>query len=185
MSLDQGALGVLEVSSIGRGIAAADLMLKMASVEIQMARPVCPGKYLIMVRGSVSHVADAVERGTAVAGDALIDSLVLPRPHASIGPAISQTTGLTGVRALGVVECYTLCAAIQAADQAAKGAAIDLIEVRLAIMMAGKGFVTFSGDEAAVQSAVDLARAAAAKAGMLTSAIVIPRPADELIAFLV
>lgn len=183
--VDAGALGVLEISSIGRGIEAADAMLKRAAVDLHLSRPICPGKYLAMVRGPLADVRDAVETGVLTAGDSLVDSLVLTAPHPGLMPALTQTSGVNQCRALGIIECFTICAALKAADAAAKRADVALIEVRLAIMMAGKGFVTFTGDEAAVQEAVDTGRATAVADGMLATAVVIPRPREELLTFLV
>lgn len=183
--MEGDALGVLEMASIARGIEAADAMLKRADVTLHLSRPMCPGKHVTMVRGLLADVRTAVETGAAMAGDQLVDSLVLARPHPGLLPALTQTSGVTDLRSVGIVECFSLCAALKAADAAVTRAAIDLMEVRLAIMMAGKGFVTFTGDESAVQEAVDAAAAVASAEGMLAAAVVIPRPREELLSFLV
>ena len=45
------AIGLVELKSIPAGIQTADEMLKAAEVELIMANPVCPGKYVIIVSG--------------------------------------------------------------------------------------------------------------------------------------
>jgi microcompartment protein CcmL/EutN len=44
---------------------------------------------------------------------------------------------------------------IEGADAAVKAANVELIEIRLAMALGGKAFVTMTGNVAAVQSAVD------------------------------
>jgi microcompartment protein CcmL/EutN len=183
--MENGALGVLEMNSIACGIEAADAMLKRAAVSLYLSRPICPGKHITMVHGLLADVIEAVAAGAAMAGDRLVDSLILARPHPGLLPAMTQTSGVTGLSAVGIIECFSLCAALRAADAAVTRAAVDLIEVRLAIMMAGKGFVTFTGDESAVKEAVDAAAAIASGEGMLAAAVVIPQPREELLSFLV
>ena len=57
------AIGVVELISIARGYAAADAMLKAANVQLHAAKPVCPGKYAILVYGGVADVQSAGDIG--------------------------------------------------------------------------------------------------------------------------
>ena len=43
------AIGLVEIKSIPIGIETADEMLKAANVELIMANPICPGKYMILI----------------------------------------------------------------------------------------------------------------------------------------
>ena len=43
------AIGMIELSSIARGIETGDFMLKAAQVELNRASTVCPGKYMIII----------------------------------------------------------------------------------------------------------------------------------------
>lgn len=179
-----GALGSLETVSIAKGIEATDLMLKRADVDLLVSRVICPGKYLAVVTGSVEDVRDALEAGIASAGDSYADSLYLTNPDRVIFPALTQTTDLKGIEALGVVETYSLSSSIEAADRAAKKARVELLEIRMSIMLAGKSFVTFTGNHAAVKSAVEASAEAARVKGLLVYAVVIPHPRDEIKLFL-
>lgn len=178
------ALGIIEYCSIGRGLRACDAMLKQASVHLLVSKSLCPGKYLVMVQGSVEDVSDAVAAGVELEQDAVVDSLVLSNPHSTVIAAITQTTESKNRGALGIVESFSMCSCLEAADTAAKRADVALIEIRLALMLAGKGFVTFTGDEAAVKEAVEVASGVAAARGMLVSAVVIARPQEEMLEFL-
>ena len=50
------ALGMVELNSISQGIFAADAILKAANVAIVKASAVCPGKYVVIITGSVADV---------------------------------------------------------------------------------------------------------------------------------
>ena len=47
----QRAIGMVEFSSIARGIYAADQMVKVSEVEVVTASTSCPGKYVAIVHG--------------------------------------------------------------------------------------------------------------------------------------
>lgn len=181
----EGAMGVIEVGSIGPGIGTADVMLKKSGVQLILARPVCPGRYIVIVRGGVGEVTEAVVEGMAAAGDMLVDSLVLPGPHPGVLEGLLQATEVAAVDALGIVETFSACSCLEAADRAVKRADVRLIEVRLSIMMAGKSYLTMTGSESAVREAVNEAAAAAEAAGQLLSRVVIARPHGDLGRFLV
>ena len=85
----QRAIGMVEFSSIARGIYAADQMVKVSEVEIVTASTSCPGKYIAIVHGDVAAVKTSVETGEREAGDYYIDSMVIPNVHAGVFPAIS------------------------------------------------------------------------------------------------
>jgi len=52
------AVGLLEFSSIARGIEAGDAMVKSAPLEVIRAGTVHPGKYLVLVGGLTNRLAD-------------------------------------------------------------------------------------------------------------------------------
>jgi ethanolamine utilization protein EutM len=81
-------------------------------------------------------------------------------------------------RALGLVETRGLVGAIEAADAGLKAANVHFAGREYAD--AGLVTVMFSGEVAAVRSAVDAGSAAAQRVGQLVSAHVIPRPHPEL-----
>ena len=49
------AIGMVEFSSIARGIYAADQMVKISEVEIVTAQTICPGKYIALVEGEIGR----------------------------------------------------------------------------------------------------------------------------------
>ena len=49
------AIGMVELSSIARGIETSDSMLKAAQVELLRSVTVCPGKYMVIVGGEIGR----------------------------------------------------------------------------------------------------------------------------------
>jgi microcompartment protein CcmL/EutN len=82
--------------------------------------------------------------------------------------------------ALGIIESFNVATLLQAADAAAKRATVQLLEIRLAMALGGKAFVTMTGDVASVQAAVAAGRKVIADAGMLVNAVVISRPHPDV-----
>ncbi|MEA5001912.1 MAG: BMC domain-containing protein [Christensenella sp.] len=175
------ALGMIELNNIPVGIESADAMLKTADVRLLSAQPVCAGKYIAIVAGDVMAVRSSVQAGIENAADKLVDSLVIPNVHEQVLCAVGAASEIGKVDAVGIIETFSLCAAVVAADTAVKTANIDLIEVRLGRGLGGKSFVVLTGDVAAAQSAVAAAGALEETQGLLSQCVVIPSPHRDLI----
>jgi microcompartment protein CcmL/EutN len=175
------AIGLVELRSIARGMKTTDAMLKAADVELLRAHVVCPGKYIILIAGSISHVKNAVALGQQVAPEVVVDHFVLSNVHPSVFPALTATTVIEEVKAIGVVETFTLAGAIVAADTAVKAAPVQLIEIRLPFAMGGKAFTVFTGEVSAVRSAVKTAADRLKDEGVIDSFEVIPAPHKDLV----
>jgi microcompartment protein CcmL/EutN len=175
------SIGLIELTSVAAGFETCDAMLKAAGVDLVLARSICSGKYMVMVRGDVAAVGASVAAGIAAARFAVIDSFVIPNLHESVFPALSGSNKVEKLEALGIVESFSVAALIEGADAAVKAANVELIEIRLAMALGGKAFVTLTGDVAAVQSAVEAGARVVGEKGMLVNKVVIPHPRPELL----
>ena len=171
------AIGILESNSIAKGIEAADAILKAADTSLLFSKPVCPGKYTTLFYGDVAAVQASLEAGERVTGEHTVDSVVIPRVHPQVIQAINLSTTPEGVNAVGVMEFYSITAAVYAAD-------VTLIDVRLGIGIGGKSFAVLTGDVAAVEEAVKCGMAAGTEKGLALSSVVIPSPREEIFAAL-
>jgi len=156
-------------------------MLKAAAVRLLLSRSICSGKYMVLVCGDVGAVAASVETGARVGRHSLVDSFVIPNLHESVAPAIAGVHKVEVLEALGIIESFSVASLIEAADAAVKTAAVKLIEIRLAMALGGKAFVTMTGSVADVRSAVEAGASVAAAKGLLTNKVVIPQPRPELL----
>ena len=167
------AIGILELTSIARGMELGDVMLKSANVQLLLCRTLCPGKFLLMLGGDVGAVQQAIAAGTARAGEMLVDSLVLANIHPSVLPAISGLNVVGQRQAAGIVETWSVAACISAADRAVKAANVILVRVHMAFGIGGKCYMVVAGDIADVDNAVTVASDSAGEKGLLVHRAVI------------
>ena len=175
------AIGGVELTSVAKGMQTADAMLKTSNIKLLLARSVCPGKYVILLGGDVGDVKAAVDAGMAMAAHALVDSFVIPNIHPEVFPAIEGTNVVEELEALGIIEAFSVSALIEAADAAVKAGTVKLLEIRLAMALGGKAFVTMTGSVAAVETAVNAGASVVGKKGLLVEKVVIPQPRQELL----
>jgi microcompartment protein CcmL/EutN len=177
----RNSIGLIELTSVAAGFQVCDTMLKAADVELVLSRSICSGKYMVMVRGEVGAVEAAVSSGISEARFSIVDSFVIPNLSESVFPALSGATKVEKLEALGVLESFSVAALIEGADAAVKAANVELIEIRLAMALGGKAFVTLTGNVAAVQAAIDAGAQIVGQKGMLVNKVVIPSPRPELL----
>lgn len=184
MRITKPCIGLLEFNSIGWGIDATDQILKKAEVEVFFAKPVCPGKYVVLFSGDVEAVKSSLVEGRKRAESNLVDELFIPNVEPTVFSALNCVTDVEKLDAVGVIETFSVASTIIAADIASKTSVVTLIEIRLAMGIGGKSFVTFTGEVSQVEAAVAKASKAPADEGLLASRIVIPRPHPDMLSFL-
>jgi len=174
------ALGMIELSSVARGFETTDRMLKAADVELLLARTICSGKYMVMVAGELEEVEASIQAGREVARECTIDSFVIPNVHPDVFPALSSTGPLPRREAMGIIESFSVASLLEAVDQVAKTADVDVGECRLAMALGGKAYLVFTGDVDAIRYAIAAGVAVVEKKGLLVNQVVIPDPRPEL-----
>ncbi|NLG26580.1 MAG: BMC domain-containing protein [Chloroflexi bacterium] len=174
------AIGLIETNSVAAGIQAGDAMVKRAPIRLLEARSICPGKYMVLVSGETAPVEEAMQAGLALAGDAVVDRLLLPNVHSGVFPAIAGAVEMERVEALGIIETITVATAIVAADAAVKAADVTLTEIRLANGLGGKSFVLLVGAVSDVEVAVEAGARLCRAEGLLVRAVVIPQLHPEM-----
>jgi len=175
------AIGIIETSSIAKGFQIADTVLKTANVEILVNRTICPGKYMVLIGGDVDAVNSSVEAGVRVGAHTVVDHFVIANVHPAVFPAISGVAHLPELKALGVIESFSVASIIEAADAAVKATPIQLVCIHLAMAIGGKGWVSLTGDVASVEEAVEIAAGVLSRKGLLVEKVVIPAPRPEIV----
>ena len=175
------AIGMIEFNSIARGIYTADQMVKTSNVDIVTANTVCPGKYISIVHGDVSAVENSVRMGVKVAGEYLVDQIVIPNVHSGVFPAIVSASVPEEIQAVGIIEAYSLATMVVAADKILKVADLEPIELRLGTGLGGKSYFTYTGDVADVKTGAAVGEEVIGAEGVLVNSEVIPSPSKKLI----
>ena len=178
------AIGIVEFTSISRGIFATDQMLKSAEVEVVTASSVCPGKYIAIVHGDVSSVENSVDIGEKTAGEFWIDSIIIPNVSPLVFPAITGSTMPEKIQALGIMESFSLATMVVAADVVLKASNLYPLELRLGTGLGGKSFFTFTGDVGAVEAGIEAGKHIIEEKGLLVNAEIIPSPSKSLLSSL-
>jgi bacterial microcompartment shell protein len=153
----QPALALLEFDSIAVGIEAGDAMAKRAPIDVLRSGTIHPGRYLVLVGGSVGDVEEAFGAGSEVGGPCLLDTVFLPNVHPQVVAALRGARQVGGGEALGIIETETVASVICAADAGVKGANVRLLDLRLGDGLGGKGYLLFDGVVSEVEAAVAIA----------------------------
>jgi microcompartment protein CcmL/EutN len=170
-------IALLELSSLAAGHLVTDAVLKQAEIELLVARPVSPGRWVLLFTGEVEDVTSALRRGVEVAGASLVGRLFIPNVEPTLLALVNAPGELPeDLDAVGTVETLSVASVIVAGDAAAKVANTTLVSLGLARGLGGKCWVTLTGELSDVAAAVDAGASAAAAAGMLVERVVIPRP---------
>lgn len=157
---EHDAIACLELASVARGIVVLDQMAKRAATTIVAARTISPGRYLILLSGSVAEIDEAVSAGLDTAREDLVDSIVLRDPAPELRAALASSTVVALEESLAIIETATVAAALLGADRAIKGAGVRLIELRLGSGLSGKGVFTLTGSLPMIEAARDIVGAA-------------------------
>jgi microcompartment protein CcmL/EutN len=175
------ALALIEVSSIARGHVVADVMCKRAPVELVLARAISPGKHVTLIVGDVADVQEAVRAGVDRADDTYVDRLELAQVAAPLVDALRGHAATPDDRSLGIVETWSVAAALLAADAACKAAEVTLIALRLGDGIGGKAYFVLQGEQADVEAALTAAETITPSA-LLAGRELIARPHEDLVA---
>lgn len=142
------ALALLEFDTIAGGVLASDLMVKQAPIALLRCGTVHPGRFLILVGGSVSSTEEAYAVGvrTGETQGTLMGRIFLGDIHPALHDAVlGERLEVTG-DALAVVETRSSPALLSAVDAAVKSTPVVLSEIRLADDLGGHALALMSGN---------------------------------------
>ena len=155
-----GAIALLEFGCVAAGILASDSMVKRSPIALLRCGSVHPGRFLILVGGSVASTEEAFNAGLQVAEsrNALHDSVFLGDVHPQLHDAVLGTRRNVGGDSLAVVETHSSPALLKAVDHAVKSTPVVLTEVRLGDDLGGHALALLSGTLFDTETALDICR---------------------------
>jgi microcompartment protein CcmL/EutN len=174
------AVGFMEFKSIPVAIEATDEMLKSGNVELLMASPLCPGKYVTIIGGDVGAVEASIKHGTQIGGIHMLEAYVIPNIHEDVLPAMLGAGEIGDVKSLGIVETINAITSVQIGDICAKASDVELLEIRIARGLGGKGYVLITGEISSVKTAIETAKNDLAESSLITSYSVIASPHKDI-----
>ena len=167
------AIGLIETSSIAKGIEALDAMCKAAGIKPEVHQAISKGKYIIVVSGPVGEVESALAEGLEIAGNSVVAKNIIRNIHAGALAALNKKVKPASIEAVGIVETKEALPALFAADAAAKAAFVHVAEINTGKGIGGKGYFTVVGEPGAVRTAIS-AGVKAIGEDAVVSRIVIP-----------
>jgi microcompartment protein CcmL/EutN len=183
MNKENNAIGLVELSCVHKGYEVLDKMLKSAFVTKLLARTICSGKYLILVRGELADVEASVLAAKETAEYGLVNALVIPNVEEQVFPAISAAAPFSGPLPDGmlVVETFSVASCIKAADIAVKTADVEILRLQVAMALGGKGFFVLTGAIDALKSALQPVLDFMQDEGTLVGYSLITQPGEQLL----
>jgi len=180
-----GALGIVETTGYVGSVAASDVMVKEADVEIVRLMIGSGGRVATLVEGRLDDVTAAIQRGAADAANAaeLNAQIVISGPDEAVMATFAHAVEPTSARprrteAMGLVETRTTIGLVKALDEMLKNADV-VYEGRYKVGYFLTACVV-RGETGAVEAALDIARRTTGQYGELVAAHAIPFPYDTV-----
>ncbi|NND36048.1 MAG: BMC domain-containing protein [Gammaproteobacteria bacterium] len=153
-----GALALLEFETVAAGILASDLMVKRSPIALLRCGSVHPGRFLVLVGGSVASTEEAYAAGirSGESEGALFSSVFLGDVHPYLHDAVLGRRRDVEGDALAVVETRSSPALLAAVDAAVKSTPVMLAEVRLGDDLGGHALALMSGDLTDAETALSI-----------------------------
>jgi microcompartment protein CcmL/EutN len=153
-----GALALLEFETIAAGVLASDLMVKRSPIALLRCGTIHPGRFLVLVGGSVASTEEAFMAGVQLGESrrALSGSVFLGDVHPMLHDAVLGTRRYLVGDALAVVETHSSPALLAAVDAAVKSTPVILSEIRLGDDLGGHALALMSGDLTDAETALGI-----------------------------
>jgi len=151
-------MALLEFDTIATGVLATDLMVKKSPIALLRCGTIHPGRFLVLVGGSVASTEEAYAVGMRLGESegSLSGSVFLGDVHPFLHDAVLGTRRDLAGDALAVVETRSSPALLAAVDAAVKSTPVMLSEVRLGDDLGGHALALMSGDLSNVEIALEI-----------------------------
>ena len=175
-----GAIALLEFETVAAGVLASDVMVKRSPIALLRCGTIHPGRFLILVGGSVASTEEAYAAGLQVGESqgALHGNVFLGDVHPALHDAVLGIRRNVEGDSLAVLETRSSPALLAAVDAAVKSTPVILSEVRLGDDLGGHALALLSGDLTDVETALDIC--SERSGGQLLARTLLPRLDSDL-----
>ena len=176
------ALALLEFDGTATGVLAVDRMLKRSPVALLRCGTIHPGRYLALVGGSVASTEEAHAAGVGIGCDmgGLTDEVLLPDPHPALAAGVMGERRAPTAEAAGVLEISSSPGLLRVLDAILKAVPVNLVELRLADDLGGRGLAIVDGSLPDVQECLDMAPAILGDRARVLGSSLLPRLDETL-----
>ncbi len=173
------ALAVVEIASMARAYVVLDALVKRAQVTVLGHRELTPGKTVILFGGGEEETLEAHAAALGASATHLVDDLLLPQAHPQIWAGLDGDATPRRGDAAAIVELATVASTLLAADCALKTTDVQLLKLRLAAGIGGRGLFVLGGELADIEAAAE-AGVAAVQPERRVACEVVSQPHDEV-----
>ena len=175
-----GAIALLEFENVAAGILASDVMAKCSPIALLRCGSIHPGRFLILVGGSVASTEEAYAAGLQVGESrgALQGKVFLGDVHPYLHDAVLGARRDIEGDSLAVVETHSSPALLAAVDAAVKSTPVVLSEVRLGDDLGGNALALMSGQLFDVETALEIC--SERSGGQILARTLLPRIDSDL-----
>ncbi len=151
-------MALLEFDNVATGVLASDLMVKRSPIALLRCGSIHPGRFLILVGGSVASTEEAYAIGKQLGETerSLVGSVFLGDVHPYLHDAVLGTRQDLAGDALAVVETRSSPALLAAVDAAVKSTPVMLSEIRLGDDLGGHALALMSGALSDAETALEI-----------------------------
>lgn len=152
------SLGLIETSSIPKGMEILDNILKKTKIELIVGRAICPGKYIIIVEGTVQSVNFALDIATEIGEKFILGNYLISKLNDKVFRALKERKKPENIQSLGIIETKDSVTSIVLADILCDSLDIELLKLQLANGIGGKGLLIFTGHISSVKNAIEITK---------------------------
>jgi microcompartment protein CcmL/EutN len=178
------ALALVELDSVARGLHALDALVKRAAVQVHEANLIEPGTYLVLFSGPVADVEEAYQAACELAGERLVERMLLPVVHRGLTRGLMGLMDLDDPDCVGVVEGRHVAGVLEACDRSLKEADVALCGIRVAGALGGRAYYVVKGPQHDVEAALAAGERVLTRRASLYAIERIARPHPEFLAWL-
>lgn len=147
------SIGLFEFSSISDGFKMTDLILKSSDVQIHKNELICPGRYVLLIKGNLKSVNNALNTAKAENMKSLLKAEIIPNISDKVFRAINKKVAFENIDAVGVIETKNYVISLVLADLIIKSASVDVLKIMDRFGISGKGIIIYSGTTSEVNCA--------------------------------
>lgn len=178
------ALALVEIDGVALGLRCTDVLAKRAPVTLHEANLVEPGKFLILFSGSVAEVEESYAAVHEVAGERILERMLLPVVHPLLVAGLGGALDLEVVDTVGVVEGRHVAGVLEACDRSLKDADVRLAGIRTQGGLGGRAYYAVHGPQHDVEAALEAGKRVLDERGTLYGIERIAHPHPEFLAWL-
>ncbi len=153
------AILIVEYSNISRGVGMLDRLVKQSVIVPLYARPICIGKYVMILSGEVEDLRESQKVLQSVGRERLMSTFLLTAAHKDLLAYFTQTDKhrkpADKVEAIGILETRTIAAGLFSLDAALKSGNVALLKLGMGQLIGGKCYYLLAGTVSDVQQALD------------------------------